>query len=229
MRAFRVLLILLVILCARLAVAEEDSDVQPDGQILLNTVNTEPPPPTDEYKYVPPAMLMTQAPPVAEPEPGQTDQDIMSMEDLITAYDKGEYDVVAQHIIPIANGNYPQAEELLGMMYYKGQGVSEDDETAVEWFTKAAEAGRPLSQHYLATLTYAGKGTSQDSVAALMWLYIAIVHYPDGPDRARAMQDRDNMAQLLSRRDRARAYELAHDWLKKKDESALLDQEPPTP
>jgi len=229
MRIFPVLLILLVIFCAGTVSAEEDTDTQPDSQILLDTVNTLPPPPVDEYKDVPPGLLMSEdsLSPQKIQESRQSDQDVMTMDEIIAAYDNGQYDLVVKHLAPIAASNYPEAEELLGILYYKGQGVQEDDETAVAWLTKASDAGRPLAQHYLANLTYAGKGTPQDPVTALMWLYIAVVHYPDGPDKARALQDRTSLAARLSRRDRARAYEMARDWLKKKDEAALFDQEPP--
>jgi ribosomal protein L11 methyltransferase len=236
MRILSALLIFMMISCAALAQGhgptDEDSssDIVPDGQILLDTANTAPPPPTDEYNDVKPGMLL---PPVVAAAPVEDEQsqsgasDVMTMDDIVAAYNRGEYDVVVKHLAPIAGNNYPQAEELLGIMYSKGQGVPENDETAVAWLTKAADAGRPLAQHYMSTLTYTGKGTMKDPVSALMWIYIAIVHYPDGPEKDRALKDRAALSSRLSRRDRLRAFELAQEWLKKRDEDALLDRAPP--
>ncbi len=220
MRIFPVLFALIICLQAGSACAQDNSDAPAPPA----------PPPTDEYNSVPPGILMSGA--IAIPDsPADSaqsdDDDVMTMDDLISAYNKGQYDLVAKHVVPVANGNYPQAQELLGIMYHKGQGVTEDSQTAIEWLNKAAEAGRPLAQHYLATMTYSGEGTPKDPVKALMWLDIAIVHYQDGAQKTRAIADRDNISQQLSRRDRARAFELARDWLKKRDEGALLEQTPP--
>lgn len=233
MRSFPALIVLLAALYSAVPYsATAFAQSAPMEETLGSTQPlAEPPPPpsVDEYKNIPPGMLMTaedNAPPADEVATTPSDDDVMTMDDMVVAYNKGEYDRVVKHIIPVANGSYPQAEELLGIMYLKGQGVTQDPEQAIGWLTKAAEAGRPLAQHYLATMTFAGNGIQADSVKALMWLYISIVHYPDGPDKDRARQDRDNLAAQLSRRDRERAYEMAHDWLGKRDEAALLGPQP---
>ena len=208
------------------APSDTSSDI-PDSQMLMNSNNVAPPPPTDEYNNVPPGMLTSddEGPVTITQEPLQSDSDVMTMDEILEAYKAGRFPVVVRHLLPIANNNYPQAQELLGIMYAKGEGVTQDYESAVGWLTKAAEKDRPLAEHYLATLTFAGTGVSPDPVAALMWLYLAVVHYPEGPDRARALQDRENLSSRLSRRDRLRAFEMAHDWLKRKDEVALFDEE----
>jgi hypothetical protein len=222
MRIFPVFFILLILFFPACVFAQDDDDT--------TVVHAPPSPPIDEYNNVPPGILMsaeTAVPSDTADTSSDDEEDVMTMDDITAAYNKGQYDLVAKHIIPVANGNYAQAQELLGIMYHKGQGVTEDQQSAIEWLTKAAESGRPLAQHYLATMTYAGVGTPVDPVRALMWLYIAIVHYPDGPEKTRAIQDRDNVSVQLSRRDKLRAYDLAHDWLEKKGEGALLNQAAP--
>lgn len=212
MRFFQILFILLITLVAAGASAQE-------GGAKSGV------PSLDEYNNIPPGILMTaDKPATAEnTESVQASDEIMTMDDLVSAYNKGQYDIVAKHIIPIANSNYPQAQEMLGVMYHNGQGVVKDQDQAMDWLTKAAEAGRPLAQHHLAIMSFTGNGAPQDTVKALMWLYITIVHYPDGPEKTRAIQDRDSVASQLSRRDRERAYSLAHDWLEKRNEAALLE------
>jgi TPR repeat protein len=176
-----------------------------------------------EYENVPPGILMTYD---AETEAPKEDKqgEILTMENLVAAYTRGEYDLVIKHLVPIANSNYAQAQEMLGVMYRHGHGVKKDPKAAVEWLTKAAEAGRPLAQHHLAIMSFTGEGMPQDSVRALMWLYISIAHYPDGAEKDRAKQDRNNILSRLSRRDKGRALDLARDWLEKRDQGSLIEQ-----
>ncbi len=64
-----------------------------------------------------------------------------------------------------------------------------------------------------------------DLVTALMWLHIAILHYPDGPEKTRAQQDRDAIYVKMSRIEKSRAMQMARDWLDKKGEGHLLDMQ----
>ena len=83
---------------------------------------------------------------------------------------------------------------MLGIMYRNGQGVPKDAGEALDWLGKAADAGRPLAEHYMAIMAFCGEGQPVDPVKALMWLHIAVAHYSDGPERTRALQDRDNIS-----------------------------------
>jgi TPR repeat protein len=191
----------------------------------------EPPPPTDEYNNVPPGLLMA-AGDLAIPSPADTallgvdEADVMTMDDITAAYKKGDYDTVAKHLTPIANGSYPLAMEMLGIMYRNGQGVPKNPQEAVAWLTKAAEAGRPIAQHHLANMAYNGEGESADPTRAAMWLHIAISYYAAGPEQTQARQDLANIEDQLSRRDRERAYDMAREWLEKRDKGDAL--EPPS-
>ena len=46
----------------------------------------------------------------------------------------------------------------LGNMYYNGEGVPQDDATAVMWYTKAAEQGNAAAQSNLGNMYYNGEG-----------------------------------------------------------------------
>lgn len=186
-------------------------------------------PPTDEYNNVPPGLLMSSetAAPLPEETTAPEETSVMTMDDIAAAYKKGDYPLVLKHVVPIAKGGYPLAQEMLGIMYRNGQGVLKDPEEAVVWLTKAADVGRPVAEHHLATMSYSGEGMPPDPVRALMWLHIAIAHYTDGPEKTQAEQDRDNVSSQLSRRDKDRAYSLAHDWLEKKNEAGLLPPQRP--
>jgi TPR repeat protein len=191
-------------------------------------------PSLDEYNNVKPGLLMPAAtennagaPEEAQPQeetPGETQQ-AMTIEDIVAAYQQGKFDLAAKLLLPLAKNGQHQAEELIGIMYRTGQGVPKDPAQALVWLSKAAEANRPLAQHHLASIYYAGEGVTADPVKSLMWLHIAILHYPDGPEKKRAIEDRENVYAQLSRRDKERALELAREWLDKKDEGHLLDMQ----
>ncbi len=218
MRFIPVFLILSMFLFSGAVSAQDDTDNTPS---------------LDEYNNVPSGMVLPEnnaSPPVAvETTPAPEEGEVMTMEDINAAYRQGQFDLVAKHIIPLANNGYPPAESLLGIMYRSGQGVPKDPAKALTWLTKAATANQPLAQHHLAVMTFTGDGIAEDPVKALMWLHIAIVHYPEGADKKRAIEDRKNISARLSRRDRDRALELARDWLEKSDEGMLLDRQQEQP
>jgi TPR repeat protein len=218
-RFFLLLFILAAPLLTRAALAEDAPSPPESGDAVIA------PPSTDEYNNIPPGMLMSSDDSTAPQETQQSEEEVMTMTDLVAAYNKGQFDLVAKHLLPIADSNYPQAEEMLGIMYHNGTGVPRDPAKALDWLTKAAEAGRPLAQHHLAIINYTGDGVQKDSVTALMWLYIAIAHYQDGGEKTRAMQDRDNVSQQLSRRDKKRALDLAREWMNKRNDAALLEDQ----
>ena len=65
------------------------------------------------------------------------------------------------------------AQYNLGIMYANGEGVPEDDATAVKWYTKAAEQGDAAAQNNLGVMYEDGHGVPQDNVMAYMWWNLA--------------------------------------------------------
>ena len=57
----------------------------------------------------------------------------------------------------------------LGLMYYEGEGVSQDYGKAVKWFQRAANQGNVLSQYNLGVMYYEGEGVTQDYAQAVEW------------------------------------------------------------
>ena len=57
----------------------------------------------------------------------------------------------------------------LGVVYVSGEGVPEDDATAVKWFTKAAEQGHATAQYNLAVMYDKGRGVPEDDATAVKW------------------------------------------------------------
>lgn len=62
-----------------------------------------------------------------------------------------------------------KAQNYIGMCYYNGEGVSQDYEKAVEWFSKAAEQEYDVAQFNLGYCFYKGKGRAKDYTKAFYW------------------------------------------------------------
>ena len=61
------------------------------------------------------------------------------------------------------------AQNCLGEMYKKGQGVKQDYKEAVEWYRKAAEQGDATAQCNLGYMCNKGEGVKQDYKEAVEW------------------------------------------------------------
>lgn len=85
------------------------------------------------------------------------------------AYKSGDFETaLAEWTLPAEQGN-AQAQYNLGFMYYHGEGVSQNDEIAVMWFSKAAQQGYAYAQTDLGTMYLLGRGVPQNDKTAVMW------------------------------------------------------------
>ena len=85
------------------------------------------------------------------------------------AFDREDYATALREWKPLAEKGYALAQNNLGVMYEKGQGVSQNYKTAVKWYTLAAEQGYALAQFNLGVMYDKGEGVIQDYVRAHMW------------------------------------------------------------
>jgi TPR repeat protein len=65
------------------------------------------------------------------------------------------------------------AQFKLGVLYYHGQGVMQDNEKAVYWFKKSSYQGYVPAQSILGALYYYGTGVTKNYEAAYFWLALA--------------------------------------------------------
>ena len=86
-----------------------------------------------------------------------------------------------------------RAQNSLGVMYYNGEGVPQDDAEAVKWYRKAAEQGDAAAQSNLGIMYANGKDVAQDTVEAYAWFAVAAAN---GYEHAK-----DNLAMVKSRLD----------------------------
>ena len=68
-----------------------------------------------------------------------------------------------------AEQGYAKAQFNLGLIYYNGQGVSQDYTQAVQWYRKAAEQGVAQAQYNLGVMYANGQGIRQDDAQAVQW------------------------------------------------------------
>lgn len=102
----------------------------------------------------------------------------------------------------------PVAQFALGARYAQGDGVKQDYQEAVRWFTKAAEQGHVVAQATLGAYYWAGRGVQQDLTRAYFWSVLARA----GGDEA----SKYRVAALTSRMTRAQAAAIqreAEQWL----------------
>jgi TPR repeat protein len=99
------------------------------------------------------------------------------------------------------------AQACLGVMYYEGRGVKKDYTQAAHWYEKAAEQGNANAQNNLAGLYRTGRGLPRDYVKAHMWYNLSAAQGFDDAGKAR-----DDLAKKMSRKQIARAQELARNW-----------------
>ena len=96
-----------------------------------------------------------------------------TFENGLRAYIAGDYKSAQQIFFGEAMLGNPMAQNSLGVMYEKGQGVPQDDIEAVKWFLKAASQGEVLAQSYLGSHYAKGAGVPQNDKEAAKWFTMA--------------------------------------------------------
>ena len=82
------------------------------------------------------------------------------------------------------------AQFILGLMYYQGEGVAKDEQEAVVWIRRAADQGLADAQFILGLMHLKGKGVAQDPKQAAAWLRRAASDVERIPFRAVSYGDR---------------------------------------
>ena len=96
----------------------------------------------------------------------------------------------------------------LGLMYDKGQGVTQDYAEAVRWYKLAAEQGNINAQYDLGGKYLLGFGVAQDYVMAYMWYNLAA-----RTGDKDAVANRDIVANKLTPQQLLEAQKLARECL----------------
>ena len=94
---------------------------------------------------------------------------LADFQDGSAAFLLGNYEKAFAEFMPLAKQGNPLAQASLGMLYYKGHGVSQNYQEAMKWSTKAAEQGYSLAQYDLGVMYDKGQGVPQDYQMAVKW------------------------------------------------------------
>jgi TPR repeat protein len=84
-------------------------------------------------------------------------------------YLKDNFEEAARWLRNAASRGYPSAQDMLGYMYYKGLGVTQNPEEAFQWFQKAADQGHVDAQGMLGDVYYKGIGVTKNLEEAFQW------------------------------------------------------------
>jgi hypothetical protein len=112
-------------------------------------------------------------------------------------YMMGDYTRAAPYFERLAKIGHPEAQRLMGVVYYFGQGVPQDYARALNWFEKAANQGCFGAYSAVASIYRDGKGTGVDLGKAYMWFNIATSRLPDSVERDALIQEREKVAALM--------------------------------
>jgi TPR repeat protein len=86
-----------------------------------------------------------------------------------SAYNARNYTLAMREIAPLARAGNPDAQHLLGLMYYMGRGVARDYKQAFAWHLKAAQQGKADAQYVVGAMYYTGNAVPQDQKHAVTW------------------------------------------------------------
>ena len=86
-----------------------------------------------------------------------------------SAYQRGDYAAALKETWPQATRGNAEAQNNLGLMYYRGHGLPQDRAEAASWFRMAAEQGHVRAEYNLGLAYHRGEGVPQNSAEAFKW------------------------------------------------------------
>ena len=92
-------------------------------------------------------------------------------------YENGQYEQAFPVCSEDAEQGDAKAQNILGVAYASGKGVSQDYAEAAKWFRKAAEQGFANAQYLLGCMYDSGEGVRRSGAAAADWYYKAGLSY----------------------------------------------------
>jgi TPR repeat protein len=91
------------------------------------------------------------------------------LENGVAAYNRLDSATAWQLLRPLAERSDARAQALVGNMYARGLGVTDDRGEAVRWWRKAAEQGEASAQEELGAAYFFGNGVQPDHSEAAKW------------------------------------------------------------
>ena len=88
------------------------------------------------------------------------------------AYFAGDYHTAFIEFLTLADQGDASAQRMVGLMYARGESVTQNDVEAVKWYRLAAEQGDANAQDIIGHRYADGKGVIQNYIIAHMWFNI---------------------------------------------------------
>jgi hypothetical protein len=88
----------------------------------------------------------------------------------LAAYKRGEYSTA---LMKFRADRTPEGNFALGLMHYKGEGVTRDHEEAATFFMLSAEQGHAGAQYNMGLMHLFGHGVKKDLRKAARWFYLS--------------------------------------------------------
>jgi hypothetical protein len=137
------------------------------------------------------------------------------LEDTTAANTRGDHAAALKAFQSLAAQGNAEAQNNLGELYAKGQGVPQDYAQARQWYEKASAQGHALAQNNLAELYFAGLGVPQDYVRAYLWVSLAAVHMK-GDEQKQAEENRNDVTGRMTPEQIAEAKRLTQQCMVQK-------------
>jgi TPR repeat protein len=126
---------------------------------------------------------------------GGQDAALLDIETLVGPEAKAA--VVADYVDRAGQGDVG-SQALLGSLYDHGDGVPEDKDEAVKWWSKAAAAGNADAAAQLGVMYATGQAGPRDHLRAYMWFSLAGYRYDDIDVREELINLRDDERRYLT-------------------------------
>lgn len=107
----------------------------------------------------------------------------------VEALGKADFKTALVQLQPLAEQGNATAQFNLGLMYFNGTGVAQDDQAAVKWFRLAAEQNDAFAQFALGNMYYMGRGVEQNFVASYALGNLAAANVPGSFTQPAQMRD----------------------------------------
>ena len=91
----------------------------------------------------------------------------------VKAYEAGDYTTAAKEFRLLAEQGDAGAQNILGLMYDQGEGVTQDYVEAVRWHRLAAQQGDADAQNNLGYMYSKGQGVPQNYTEAVRWYQLS--------------------------------------------------------
>lgn len=91
------------------------------------------------------------------------------LEAAAVAFERGEYATAYKEYLPAAEEGVPVAQFAIGIMYFDGLHVAQDDRKAFAWLKKAADQGVAAAQHQVGFMYRKGRSVDQSDKEAARW------------------------------------------------------------